>query len=87
VHEDFYKDISTKFHVYNTWDYFNTLWHSLILLWIHEEKEEHVAFPWEVLSKNNIFMKYYKKMKCKCGKRKFYLICFLFTNKHYRLCT
>jgi hypothetical protein len=51
VHENFYKDISTKFHVYNTWDYFNTIWHSLILLWIHEEKEEKVAFPWEVLSK------------------------------------
>jgi hypothetical protein len=37
LHEDLlYKDISTKFHVYNTLDYFHTIWHLLIFSWIHK---------------------------------------------------
>jgi hypothetical protein len=37
LHEDLlYKDIRTKFHVNNTWDYFDTIWHLLIFNWIHK---------------------------------------------------
>ncbi len=36
--KDLYKDIPIKLHVYDTRDYTDTIWHTLILLWIHEEE-------------------------------------------------
>ncbi len=33
-----YKDIPTKFHVYETHDYFDIIWHLLNFSWIHEKK-------------------------------------------------
>jgi hypothetical protein len=31
-----YEDILTKFHVYDTQEYFETIWHLLIFSWIHK---------------------------------------------------
>jgi hypothetical protein len=32
-----YEDILMELHVYDTQDHFDTIWHLLILLWIHKE--------------------------------------------------
>ncbi len=38
LHEDLlYEDILMELHVYDTQDHFDTIWHLLILLWIHKE--------------------------------------------------
>jgi hypothetical protein len=33
-----YEDILMELHVYDTQNYFDTIWHLLIFLWIHEKK-------------------------------------------------
>jgi len=38
-----YEDIPMKFLVYDTQDYFDTIWHLLILLWIDEKKTSDFA--------------------------------------------
>jgi hypothetical protein len=35
-----YKDIPTKFHVYDTHEYFDRIWHLLIFSWIHEKSNK-----------------------------------------------
>ncbi len=47
-----YDDTPTKFHVYDTQDYFDTIWHLLIFNWIHKLKKEQTSFPLEDMFRN-----------------------------------